>query len=130
MTNRVKTIRHAQGAVPSEGVSGRQSRRSLEAVEVRPRRCGAAARKGPLYGGRAEQRHARRHDRGAAEASICNDVLHGLVRGILRDQAVVVVMMRLLLPMKHHMRRLFHITQRLQMASDGQGLPEGRDQQD
>ncbi|KWT91924.1 hypothetical protein APY03_3127 [Variovorax sp. WDL1] len=40
------------------------------------------------------------------------------------------VMMRLLLPVKHRMGSLFDAAQRLRVAPDGQGLPEGNDQQE
>jgi hypothetical protein len=88
------------------------------------------AENGPIHGSRDEQRHACRHDRRAAETPIGDHVSSRFIRVVLRDGTVIVVMMRLLLPMKDRMRSLLDIAQRLRVAANGQALPEGTDQQE
>ena len=64
-----------------------------------------------------------------AQAAIGHHVLQGFVGVVLGDRAIIVVMMRLLLPMKRRVRDFFCIGECGRLPSDGKRLPEHREQQ-
>ena len=78
--------------------------------------------------GRRESQRRGRPESVNAQATIGDDVLQRLVRVVLRDGAILVMMVLLFLPMHQGMGGFFHRSERRGLARDGSDLPERRNE--
>ncbi|MNV97629.1 hypothetical protein D3C71_1927760 [compost metagenome] len=96
---------------------------------MRRRARGFVRDPGACAGERRKREGSARPDQRCAQAAIGHHMLHGFVGIILRDRAIVVVVMGLLLPVECRMRDFLCIGKCGRLPGNGKGLPEHREQQ-
>ena len=105
--------------------SGGQSRRASKAAKVWPGACRLIGHCRPGCLRLKENKHHHRQHGAAIEASIRDHMPDRLVRMVLRNRTILVVMVRLLLPMKRSVRECCRVARGYELASDRHRLPEG-----